>query len=323
MRNIIKLAALLAFASTSSNAFAEERASGTKLITLGTLAGPFPSKTRAQSSNLVVVNGVYYIFDAGDGVVRRLAEANIPLQNIGLVFLTHLHDDHTAGLPALLGAAWDSKRTDPINVYGPPKTEQLVKALIDFDKISADIRIVDGGRSIPIETLFSGHDTMPGVIYQDGNVKIIAGQNSHFDFHKTKNPDAHEGSYTYRVETRDKVIVFTGDTGPNPETERLAAGADILVSEVNSVEDRKQILIDTGQWATMTDEEKSRIMEQAARGHMSPAEVGELAVKARVKSVVLTHLTPRAHNDDYSSWAEEVGKVFKGTVMLANDLAEF
>lgn len=319
----IIFAALGVSLAASSVFAASPEASKTKLITLGTLAGPFPSKTRAQNSNLIIVNGKNYVFDAGDGVVRRLAEANVRLQDIGTIFLTHHHDDHTAGLATLMGVAWDSKRTTPINVYGPPQTEALVKAATAFDKFSADIRIADGGRTIPIETLFFGHDVNPGVVYQDENIKVTAAQNTHFDFHKVKEGEHPDGSYSYRVETPDKVIAITGDTGPNPRTEQLAAGADILLSEVNSVEDRKQILIDSGQWATMSEQEQKKIMEQAARGHLSTQDVGELATKAGVKLVVLTHLTPRAHNDDYSSWAEEVKKFYKGNVVVAKDLAEF
>ena len=48
---------------------------GTRLITLGTASGPFPRAGRAQSSNLLTVNGTHYVIDAGDGVARRLAKA--------------------------------------------------------------------------------------------------------------------------------------------------------------------------------------------------------------------------------------------------------
>ena len=46
----------------------------TRLITLGTSGGPPPRAHRAQSSNLLIVNGALYVVDAGDGVVRRLGK---------------------------------------------------------------------------------------------------------------------------------------------------------------------------------------------------------------------------------------------------------
>jgi hypothetical protein len=66
---------------------------GTRVITLGTTAGPPPRAHRAQASNLLIVNGSFYVIDAGDGVARRIAKAGINVRDIGTIFLTHLHDD--------------------------------------------------------------------------------------------------------------------------------------------------------------------------------------------------------------------------------------
>ena len=104
----------------------------TRLITLGTSAGPPPRAHRAQSANLLTVNGTHYIVDAGDGVARRLAKAGINVREIGTVFITHHHDDHTAGLGTLLSVAWDQNRTKPIHVYGPPRTAELVPPLFNI-----------------------------------------------------------------------------------------------------------------------------------------------------------------------------------------------
>jgi len=61
---------------------------GTRLITLGVAAGPPPQAHRAQSSNLLIVNGALYVIDAGDGVARRLAKAGINLRDIGTISRT-------------------------------------------------------------------------------------------------------------------------------------------------------------------------------------------------------------------------------------------
>src|SRR4051812_31245431 len=185
---------------------------GTRVITLGTLGGPPPRAYRAQSSNLLIVNDIFYVVDAGDGVTRRIAKAGMNVRDIGTIFITHHHDDHTAGLGTLMSVAWDNQRTSPINVYGPPQTEALVKAAVQYYGISAEIRIADGGRSIPVAQIFNGHDVGTGLVYQDTNIKVSAIQNSHFDFHKGPASGKHK-SYSYRFETSDRVIVFTGDTG--------------------------------------------------------------------------------------------------------------
>jgi ribonuclease BN (tRNA processing enzyme) len=294
---------------------------GTRLITLGTVAGPPPRPHRAQSSNLLIVNGTLYVIDAGDGAARRIAKAGFNVRDVGTIFITHHHDDHTAGLGTLMSVAWDSQRTIPINVYGPPRTEDLVKAAVQYFTISAESRIADGGRTIPIDRLFFGHDVGPGVIYQDANIKVTAIENTHFGFHKGAAAGRHK-SYSYRFETPDRVIVFTGDTGPNQALTELARGADMLVSEANSIEERIHDLLSGGQWQIMTADEQERIKLQMTQGHLSTTDVGEMATRAGVKTVILTHLTFKA-DDDYTAWVADVKKQFSGEVLVAKDLKEF
>jgi ribonuclease BN (tRNA processing enzyme) len=294
---------------------------GTRLITLGTSGGPPPRAHRAQSSNLLIVNGALYVVDAGDGVARRLAKAGINVREIGTVFITHHHDDHTAGLGTLLSVAWDQNRTKPINVYGPHRTVELVKAAVQYFTISAEIRIADGGRTVPIAQVFFGHNIGTGVVYQDANVKVTAVENSHFDFHEGPASGKHK-SYSYRFETPDRVIVFTGDTGPSDAVTELAKSADLLVSETSSCQGRMQEMVDDGRWQAMTSSEQAGITRQMTQGHMALDEIGKMAASADVKTVVLSHLTHK-RDGDYTPWAEEVKKHFSGQVLIAKDLMEF
>ena len=293
----------------------------TRLITLGTSGGPPPRAHRAQSSNLLTVNGTHYVVDAGDGVARRIAKAGVNVREIGTIFITHHHDDHTAGLGTLLSVAWDQNRTKPINVYGPPRTEALVKAAVQYFNISAEIRIADGGRSIPIAEVFFGHDVGTGVIYEDVNIKVIAVQNSHFAFHEGPAAGKHK-SYAYRFETPDRVIVFTGDTGASDAVTALANDADLLVTETSSCQSRMQEMADDGRWQAMSPAEQAGITRQMTQGHMTLDEIGKMAASAKVKTVVLSHLTHK-RDGDYTPWAEEVNKHFSGQVLVANDLMEF
>jgi ribonuclease BN (tRNA processing enzyme) len=294
---------------------------GTRLITLGTSAGPPPRAHRAQSSNLLIVNGAPYVIDAGDGVARRLAKAGINVREIGTVFITHHHDDHTAGLGTLLSVAWDQNRTKPIDVYGPPRTVDLVKAAVQYFTISAEIRIADGGRTVPIAQVFFGHDVGTGVVYQGANIKVTAVENSHFDFHEGPASGKHK-SYSYRFETPDRVIVFTGDTGRSDAITELAKSADLLVSETSSCQGRMQEMVDDGRWQAMTSSEQAGIIRQMTQGHMTLDEIGKMAASADVKTVVLSHLTHK-RDGDYTPWAEEVKKHFSGQVLIAKDLMEF
>lgn len=294
---------------------------GTRLITLGTSAGPPPRAHRAQSSNLLIVNGTHYVVDAGDGVARRIAQAGVNVREIGTIFITHHHDDHTAGLGTLLSVAWDQNRTKPIFVYGPPRTEELVRAAVQYFNISAEIRIADGGRSVPIVQVFFGHDVGTGLVYQDDNIKVTAVENSHFSFHEGLAAGKHK-SYAYRFETPDRVIVFTGDTGASDAVTKLAKDADLLVSETSSCQGRMEEMAHDGRCQAMSPAEQAGIVRQMTQGHMALDEIGKMAARANVKTLVLSHLTHK-RDGDYTLWAEDVKKHFSGKVLVAHDLMEF
>ena len=159
------------------------------------------------------------------------------------------------------------------------------------------------------------------VCYQDANVKVTAVENSHFDFHEGPASGKHK-SYSYRFETPDRVIVFTGDTGPSDAVTELAKSADLLVSETSSCQGRMQEMVDDGRWQAMTSSEQAGITRQMTHGHMTLDEIGKMAASADVKTVVLSHLTHK-RDGDYTPWAEEVKKHFSGQVLIAKDLMEF
>jgi ribonuclease BN (tRNA processing enzyme) len=295
----------------------------TRVITLGTQSGPPPRAHRAQSSNLLTINGTHYVVDAGDGVARRLAKAGINVRGIGTIFITHHHDDHTGGLGMLMSVAWDAQRKAPINVYGPPPTAALVKAAAQYYGISAEIRLADdaGGLTVPIAQILLGHDIGTGIVYQDTNVKVTAVENSHFAFHSGQAAGKHK-SYSYRFETPDRVVVFTGDTGASNLVNEIAKGADLLLTETVSVQDRIELMTKDGRWQAMSSDARAGFMRQATQGHLTPELIGEMASQGNVKTVVLTHLTYKPDND-YTGVVNEVKKYFSGQVLVAKDLMEF
>lgn len=320
---LASIVALGALPPGQANGEVTETRTGTHLITLGTRGGPIPAKDRAQSSNLLIVDGTYYLVDAGDGVLRRLTQAGVNFRQIGKVFITHGHDDHTAGLGTLMSVAWDFQRHDPIAVYGPPGTATLVKGAIQYFTVNAEIRWAEGRRT-PLADVFVGHDVVPGLIYQDKNIQVTAVENTHFHIPEGSPYYGKYKSYSYRFQTPDRVVVFTGDTGPSDAVTELARNADILVSEVGSSEDVKQVLVKNGTWQGMTAEQQTAFMRHEVEEHLTPDEVGRMAARAHVRTVVLSHLLPTVNeHDDYLRYVTEVKKFFSGQVVVAKDLMEF
>jgi ribonuclease BN (tRNA processing enzyme) len=271
--------------------------SGTKLITLGTRGGPLPTKDRAQSSNLVVVNGTLYLIDAGDGVTRRIVQAGHDFRKVGKIFITHPHSDHTAGLATLLLSQWEYQRAEPTDIYGGG-VEALVKGALAYLTPNAEIRWAEGKKR-PMDATFHGHDVTAGAIYKDANIAVTAAENTHFNFQPGTPPYGKYKSFSYRVETPGRTFLFTGDTGPSEAVTELAKGADVLVTEVTSVPDVIDVFKRTGAWEAKTEAEQKGFIRHMEEEHVSPKDVGEMATKAGIKTIVMTHFGPSVRpNDD-------------------------
>jgi ribonuclease BN (tRNA processing enzyme) len=262
---------------------------GTWLVLLGTRGGPGVEASHAQTSSAVVVDGRPYLIDCGYGALRNLAASNVGFQQIGTVFFTHLHDDHTGDLAALLSYQWTAGKTTPTDAYGPYGTEHMVKAAVEFFRANVEIRTADEGRTVDANKQFHGHDVpatdSPVQIFKDDRLTVTAIENTHYpERSKAKMPYR---SIALRLDTRDRSIVFSGDTAYSANIVKLARNADVFVCEI----------IDT----TVLEQVRKRAQEDMAKGntasvsrhvadtHSSPADVARMASEAKVKTVVLYH----------------------------------
>src|SRR5512143_3318072 len=110
-------------AQSNRNAAAKPPApKGTKLVMLGTRGGPGVDLGRGETASAVVADGVAYLLDCGYGTLRALVASGLGFQNVDTLFFSHLHNDHTADLAALLMHQWTSSKKTPTNIYGPYAT---------------------------------------------------------------------------------------------------------------------------------------------------------------------------------------------------------
>ena len=305
-----------------AGAWAGKAQAETALITLGTRGGPLPPKDRMQSSNLLVVNGTPYLIDAGGGVTHRIVQSGYDFRKINKIFITHAHDDHDAGLATLLTSAWEYKPAQPIDVYGGG-IEAVVKGAIAYLTPNAEIRWSEGKRWSMTE-LFRGHNVKPGLVYQDANVKVTAVENTHFHFAPDSPAYGKYPSYSYRFETPGRVVFFTGDTGPSDAVVALAKGADLYVTETTSPEDVVELFKKNGAWQAKTKAEQDAFLRHMHEEHVTPADIGQMAAKAGVKAVVMSHLGPSINpDDDYQRFVTEAKKYYSGPITIAKDLMKF
>lgn len=275
------------------------QAASPSLLLLGTSGGPLARPDRAGIATLLTIAGKNYLVDAGEGIVHQLGKAGMQSPAVPLVFLTHLHDDHYVGLPALASFSY-TLRSPRLDIYGPVGTADLVKGLIQVMAPSARIRTAEQGLKRTVEEFTIGHEYSAGKIFDDGTVSILAMANSHFDL-PAESPAAANRSYSLRFNAGGRSIVFTGDTGPSAALADFAKGADIMVSEMATHADREAV--------------PPFVRAHMDREHLSPLEVGKLASAAGVKTLVLTHIGVTDQSD-----VDEIRTVFSGKIVVGSDM---
>ena len=117
-----------ALAAATFRAVAAEPARA-QWVTLGTAGGPRVHADQAQIANALVVGEAVYLFDTGNGVLRQMAAARLPVRNVRAIFISHHHVDHNADAGPLMIATWMFGGGKRVAVYGPDGTSHLVKGL--------------------------------------------------------------------------------------------------------------------------------------------------------------------------------------------------
>jgi ribonuclease BN (tRNA processing enzyme) len=298
---------------------------GTHLVLLGTHGGPSIDLHRAMTSSLVLVDGTPYLIDCGYGTMRDLVACGLGYMRVSNVFFTHLHNDHTLDLPALLSLQWTGNKMRQTDVYGPYGTAAMVEAAKVFFAADVGIRVADEGRTIDPNKVFRGYDLAatedPAQVYKDDKVTVKSIENAHYpERSKARMPYRSVG---YRFDTKERSIVFSGDTAYTKNLVKLARGADIYVSEIMN-----QAIYDQMSKRAKEEAEKgnpNNIWRHVATTHSTPTDVGRTAREAKVKTVVLNHLLPGTVtegrlNFPISTFIDGVRKEFDGEVIVANDL---
>ncbi len=278
----------------------DRTAVGTQVVLLGT-GMPHPDPERAGSALAVVVNGQAYLVDCGPGVVRRAEAARragieaLLAKKLTHVFITHLHTDHTLGYPDLIFTPWVMEREVPLEAYGPPGLADMTDHIIQAYELDIHVRMHGLQPATAVGYKVNVHEIMPGVIYEDDNVRVTAFPVRHGSW---------EHALGFRFETADRTVVVSGDTAPCESLIEHARGCDVLVHEVYSL---AGFLKREPDW-----------QRYHSSFHTSTLELAEIARDVQPGLLVMTHQL--FWGSDCDELLEEVRGGYDGEVRCGSDL---
>jgi ribonuclease BN (tRNA processing enzyme) len=296
-----------------SNGSSRSRRTGTRtqIVMLGT-GTPGPDPARSGPATAIVANGTPYLVDCGPGVVRRAAAAfekgvlafGPGVSKLHVVFLTHLHSDHTTGYPDLILTPWVMGRKAPLQVYGPKGIGSMTRHVLKAWEQDIAIRVSGLERENPSGCRVNVHEIEAGPIYEDTNIRVTAFRVNHGEM---------DHAFGFRFETADRTIVISGDTAPSPAIIENSNGCDVLIHECYSQHTFARV---SPKWRAYR-----------RKYHTSSKELAQLANQVKPRLLVLYHRanpgSAGAIPDPEDVLRDEIGEFYKGKVVTAHDLDIF
>jgi ribonuclease Z len=274
---------------------------------LGTSAAR-PTVERNVSGLALVREGETLLFDCGEGTQRQMMRFGVSFA-LRDIFFTHFHADHFLGVIGLMRTLGLQGREEPMRLWGPKGAKSVLKAALTLgvERVPFDVAIeeVKPGEVLPRDGyalhVFATEHGGGSV----GYALVEAERFGRFDPEKARALGIPEGPLWGKLQRGESIeladgrkltadgvvgakrpgrkVVLTGDTRPTPTVVDAAQGADLLVHE-----------------ATFGEEDKARAMET---NHSTAREAAQVALAAKVRRLVLNHLSAR-----YSISADELVK---------------
>ncbi|WP_310497976.1 MBL fold metallo-hydrolase [Sandarakinorhabdus sp.] len=283
---------------------------GLHVVLCGT-GSPLPDPARAGPCTLVIAGRTIVIVDAGEGGARNLARWGVPVGRIDALLLTHFHSDHLDGIGPLMLMRWTGRTaTSPLPVLGPPGVEQVMAGFNAAYALDNGYRTAHHG---PVITPPSGaggaaRTVMPGQVWnRDGLVITAIAVN-----HRPVSP-----AYGYRFDYKGRSVVLSGDTAPSVVVTSAAKGADLLVHE--ALQPRLVALL-TKALAARGAGNTAQITRDITDYHTTPEAAADIAQKAGVKQLVLSHIVPPIPSSLFdAAFLGDAPSRFSGDIVVGRD----
>jgi ribonuclease Z len=291
-----------------------------ELIFLGT-SSALPTKDRNHSAVALKAFGEIILLDCGEGTQRQMTRARLSPMKINKILLTHFHGDHFLGLPGLVQSMAFRGRKNPLHIFGPVGTSQIMDCIKNLGYFNLSFPIhtyeLDSGLVIENEdyrvSCCPTKHTIPNLAYSIEEKRspkflldkaIALGVKPGPDFGKLQagipinlNGETVLPEQVLGEERKGRRIVYSGDTRPCSNMINFSFRADVLIHE-----------------STFDDSHQDKALEN---GHSTASEASQIAKSAQVRKLILTHISTRYRDTDLLE--KEALKIFENPI-LAEDL---
>jgi ribonuclease Z len=298
-----------------------------EILFLGTSASA-PSAKRGLSAQIVKHDEYRFLIDCGEGTQRQILQSGAGFKHLTRILLTHGHLDHILGLGGLLSTFMRWEAIDELEIFGGRSTLERVRALLDG--------VVLRGKEAPMPLHY--RELKPGRFFEAEDFTITAFPVSH------RGPDCF--GYIFEGKARRPFLAEKADALGvpfGPERSELVAGKAVtlpggrrvqpdevlgplqkgvklvVVGDAGKTEDLLEVCKDADGLVI----ESTYLNEEAEMAgqfsHLTARQAAELAVKAGVKKLILTHISRRYREKDVLKEAQAIHP----DVSVARDFDEF
>jgi ribonuclease Z len=289
------------------------------VVLVGT-GSPLPDATRASACTAVFAGGEFVLIDTGPGSWRKVMTGGLPQQALSAVLLTHFHSDHIGDLGEALTQSWIAGRAKPLDVYGPPGVERVVRGFAEAYARDVEYRVAHhGDANLPRKA--AGALARPValkktdeavLVFERNGLKVTAFKVEH---------DPVSPAYGYRLEYRGRIVIVSGDTTKSANLAKHAAGADLLLHDVLA---KNLLQMAAGNFEQAGDKRRAKLARDITTYHASPADAAETAAAAKADTLVFTHLVPPPATPMIEqAFTRGLAEIFKGKVVIGKDGMRF
>ncbi len=248
---------------------------------------PLPNRDRAGACNVVIAGKAMFVVDAGEGGARNIALMGLPNGDIRALFVTHFHSDHIDGMGPMMMLRWTgSENKAPLPVYGPEGIDAVMAGFNAAYAADNGYRTAHHGEAITPSAAAGGiamsfaSPTAPLVVYAADGLTVTAFSVNHGPIHP---------SVGYRFDYKGRSAVFSGDTIPQSSVVTASKGADLLIHEALQPVLLKAI---THRLDAVGRAKTAQITRDILNYHTTPEQAADIAQKAGVKMLILSHIVP-------------------------------